>query len=55
MIMGRLIEKRKEQIRYTSNLAREMRILGMSDVFRLLKFSTKTQKRNNKLDKLGIN
>ena len=55
MIMGRLIEKRKDQIRYTSNLAREMRIFNMSDVFRLPKFSTKTQKRNNILDKLGIN
>jgi len=55
MIMGRLIEMRKDQIRYTSNLAREMRIFNMSDVFRLPKFSTKTQKRNNNLDKLGIN
>ncbi len=55
MIMGRLIEKRKDQLRYTSNLAREMRIFNMSDVFRLPKFSTKTQKRDNILDKLGIN
>ena len=55
MIMGRLIEKRKDQLRYTSNLAREMRIFNMSDIFRLPKFSTKTQKRNNNLDKLGIN
>jgi hypothetical protein len=55
MIMGRLIEKRKDQIRFTSNLAREFRIFNMSDVFRLPKFSTKTQKRNNILDKLGIN
>ena len=55
MIMGRLIDKRKDQIRYTSNVAREMRIFNMSDVFRLPKFSTKTQKRNNNLDKLGIN
>lgn len=55
MIMGRLIDKRKDQLRYTSNLAREMRIFNMSDVFRLPKFSTKTQKRNNILDKLGIN
>jgi hypothetical protein len=55
MIMGRLIDKRKDQIRYTSNVAREMRIFDMSDVYRLPKFSTKTQKRNNKLDKLGIN
>lgn len=55
MIMGRLIEMRKDQIRYTSNVAREMRIFNMSDVFRLPKFSTKTQKRNNNLDKLGIN
>jgi hypothetical protein len=55
MIMGRLIEKRKDQMRYSSNLAREMRIFNMSDVFRLPKFSTKTQKRNNNLDKLGIN
>jgi hypothetical protein len=55
MIMGRLIDKRKDQIRYTSNVAREMRIFNMSDVYRLPKFSTKTQKRNNKLDKLGIN
>ena len=36
-------------------LNREMRIFDMSDVYRLPKFSTKTQKRNNKLDKLGIN
>lgn len=55
MIMGRLIEMRKDQLRYTSNVAREMRIFNMSDVFRLPKFSTKTQKRNNNLDKLGIN
>ena len=55
MIMGRLINKRKDQIRYTSNVAREMRIFNMSDVYRLPKFSTKTQKRNNNLDKLGIN
>ena len=55
MIMGRLIEIRKDQIRHTSNLAREMRIFNMSDFFRLPKFSTKTQKRNNNLDKLGIN
>lgn len=55
MIMGRLIEKRKDQIRYTSNLAREFRIFNTSDVYRLPKFSTKTQKRNNILDKLGIN
>jgi hypothetical protein len=55
MIMGRLIDKRKDQLRYTSNVAREMRIFNMSDVFRLPKFSTKTQKRNNNLDKLGIN
>ena len=54
MIMGRLIDKRKDQIRYTSNVAREMRIFNMSDVHRLPKFSTKTQKRNNILDKLGI-
>jgi len=54
MIMGRLIDKRKDQIRYTSNVAREMRIFNMSDVYRLPKFSTKTQKRNNILDKLGI-
>ena len=54
MIMGRLIDKRKDQIRYTSNVAREMRIYNMSDVFRLPKFSTKTQKRDNLLDKLGI-
>ena len=47
MIMGRLIDKRKDQIRYTSNVAREMRIYNMSDVFRLPKFSTKTQKRDN--------
>ena len=37
-----------------SNVAREMRIYNMSDVFRLPKFSTKTQKRDNLLDKLGI-
>ena len=55
MIMGRLINKRKDQIRYTSNVAGEMRIFNMSDVYRLPKFSTKTQKRNNNLDKLGIN
>ena len=55
MIMGRLIEKRKDQIRFTSNLAKEFRIFNISDVFRLPKFSTKTQKRNNILDKLGIN
>jgi hypothetical protein len=62
MIMGRLIDKRKDQIRYmggktyaTSNVAREMKIFNMSDVYRLPKFSTKTQKRNNNLDKLGIN
>jgi hypothetical protein len=55
MIMGRLIEMRKDQMRYSSNLAREMRIFNMSDVYRLPKFSTKTQKRNNNLDKLGIN
>ena len=55
MIMGRLIDKRKDQIRYTSNVSREMRIFDMSDVYRLPKFSTKTQKRNNNLDKLGIN
>ena len=55
MIMGRLIEKRKDKIRFTSNLAREMRIFNMSDVYRLPKFSTKTQKRNNILNKLGIN
>ena len=55
MIMGRLIEKRKDQIRYTTNLAREMRIFNMSDIFRLPRFSTKTQKRNNILNKLGIN
>ena len=55
MIMGRLIEKRKDQIRYTSNLAREFRIFNISDVFRLPKFSTKTQNRNNILNKLGIN
>ena len=54
MIMGRLIDKRKDQIRYTSNVAREMRIYNMSDVYRLPKFSTKTQKRDNLLDKLGI-
>lgn len=45
---------RKDQIRFTSNLAREMRIFNMSDVYRLPKFSTKTQKRNNILNKLGI-
>jgi len=55
MIMGRLIDMRKDQIRYTSNIAREMRIFNMSDVFRLPKFSTKTQNRNNILNKLGIN
>ena len=55
MIMGRLIQKRNDQIRFTSNIAREMRIFNMSDVFRLPKFSTKTQKRKNNLDKLGIN
>lgn len=55
IIMGRLVEKRKDQIRYTSNIAREFRIFNMSDVYRLPKFSTKTQKRNNILDKLGIN
>jgi hypothetical protein len=55
MIMGRLIEMRKDQMRYSSNLAREMRIFTMSDVSRLPKFSTKTQKRKNNLDKLGIN
>jgi len=38
-----------------SIVAREMRIFDMSDVYRLPKFSTKTQKRNNNLDKLGIN
>lgn len=54
-IMGRLVDKRKDQIRYTSNVAREMRIFDMSDVYRLPKFSTKTQKRNNNLDKLDIN
>jgi hypothetical protein len=54
MIMGRLIDKRKDQIRYTSNVAREMRIFNMSDVFRLPKFSTKTQKRNNLLEAIGI-
>lgn len=54
MIMGRLIQMRKDQIRFTSNLAREFRIFNMSDVFRLPKFSTKTQKRNNILNKLGI-
>ena len=55
MIMGRLIDKRKDQIRYTSNVAREMRIFNMSDVYRLPKFSTKTKKRNDNLEKLGIN
>ena len=53
--MGRLIDKRKDQIRYTSNVAREMRIFDMSDVYRLPIFSTKTQKIDNNLDKLGIN
>lgn len=33
---------------------REIRIFDMSDVYRLPKFSTKTQKRDNLLDKLGI-
>lgn len=55
MIMGRLIEKRKDQIRYTSNIAREMRIFNLADIYRLPKFSTKTKKRNNILNKLGIN
>lgn len=55
MIMGRLIEKRKDQIRYTSNIARELRIFNISDINRLPKFSTKTQNRNNILNKLGIN
>lgn len=55
MIMGRLIEMRKDQIRYTSNIARELRIFNISDINRLPKFSTKTQNRNNILNKLGIN
>lgn len=55
MVMGRLIDKRKDQIRYTSNIANELRVTNLSDIYRLPKFSTKTQKRNNILDKLGIN
>ncbi len=55
MIMGRLIQKRSDQIRFTSNFAGEFRIYNISDIYRLPKFSTKTQKRNNILNKLGIN
>ena len=54
MIMGRLIEKRSDQLRYTSNLARELRVFNMSDVFRLPKFLTKNKNRTNILNKLGI-
>ena len=54
MVMGRLIEKRKDQIRYTSNIANELRLTNLSDIYRLPKFSTKNQKRNNLLNSLGI-
>ena len=47
MIMGRLIEIRK-------NRTRHFDINRLSDVYRLPKYSTKTQRRNNILDKLGI-
>ena len=42
--MGRLIDKRKDQIRYTSNVSREMRIFDMSDVYRLPNFQQKLKK-----------
>ncbi len=54
MILDRLITK-SDRRNMSHNIAGNLGIHNMSDVYRLPKFSTKTQKRNNNLDKLGIN
>lgn len=54
MILDRLITKTDRRI-MSHNIAGNLGIHNMSDVYRLPKFSTKTKKRNDNLEKLGIN
>jgi hypothetical protein len=54
MILDRLIIKKGNRIT-SHNIAGDLGIYNMSDVYRLPRFSTKKQNRNNLLDKLGIN
>jgi hypothetical protein len=53
MAFGRLIGQSKTQLKSRS-IADSFRIHSLSDLKKCPKFSTKTQKRNNLLDKLGI-
>jgi hypothetical protein len=53
MAFGRLIGQSKHQLKSRS-IADSFRIHSLSDLKKCPKFSTKTQKRNNLLDKLGI-
>ncbi len=53
MAFGRLIGQSKTQVKSRS-IADSFRIHSLSDLKKCPKFSTKTQKRNNLLDKLGI-
>jgi len=54
--LGRLIEIRDQRANtYNSNyLSRELRIYGFRELMNCPKFTTKTENRNTKLDKLGI-
>ena len=54
--LGRLIEIRDQRANtYNSNyLSRELRIYGFRELMSCPKFTTKTENRNTKLDKLGI-
>jgi hypothetical protein len=54
MILDRLIIKKENRIT-SHNIAGNLGIYNISDVYRLPRFSTKKQNRNNLLDKLGIN
>jgi len=53
MIRGRLIDKKSYRIE--ENLSYVLKIKKISDIYKLPKFSTKANKRNNILKKIGIN
>jgi hypothetical protein len=52
--LGRLIEKRNNQISRHYNANRELKIGGFRDLYRCPKYQTKKQKRETLLNNIGI-
>ena len=52
--LGRLIEKRNQQVSRRYSISSELRIDGFRELYRCPKYQTKTQRRETLLNKIGI-